>query len=168
MAVIYGTLLAVFWWAADMLGWAHPARFGAEVVLVMVALALWHEVGHGVVGVRLGERWERVEAFSGGFRAVLETHGRRTQHDQLLISLAGPLTGMAGAAVVATATLAMSTWRNPLLWGAAGAIVMDLSNLLPLLPGSDGRKALTGARACARGHGRDLVPGQTPDPEVIA
>lgn len=126
---------------------AHIA-FGPELAiawLMLLALPVVHELGHVLAGWALGCRCVGART---GFAPCVDLEARdghrRTPGEQIVISLGGPLLGLAASVVcgVIDAHPGSLGWASPGVVGGVLFGLVNLANLLPL-PGSDGRKIFT-------------------------
>lgn len=140
--ILAATVCELPWWQAP----AATATFALGV--------LAHETGHGLAATARGLHWTGLifGAPGGGLAAAEITdpdHNPRTNLDQLLISISGPLTEILCGALV----WALFGGLDPdsFLVGVAGACsVLDGAMQLLLVPVriSDGHKAATAAWRC--------------------
>jgi len=123
--------------AATVEGWIRVAVFVA-VVLISVLL---HELGHALVARRFGARPAILLHGLGGLTHLFGA--RLTRGQGILVSLAGPMAGLAlGAIVLGIGEFV--TAANAVGRSALGALVVvnigwSLFNLLPILPMDGGQ-----------------------------
>lgn len=137
----------VFWLITALLGGAAEASSPAALKFLLIWVAavfvsiLWHELGHALVMRHFGERQPQILLYGGG--GVAMGRGFRTRKEQVLISLAGPVAGLALGVVVWL--LAGMIPRGSAYVAAALRdliyinIFWSLVNLLPIVPLDGGR-----------------------------
>lgn len=117
----------------------YAAAFGWQFALGFVLLIFVHEMGHVIVlrlrGIRAG--LPVFVPFMGAFVSMKESP--RTAYDEALSGIAGPALGTAGAFV--TLVLADAYDSRLLHVLAYTGFVLNLFNLLPVLPLDGGRTA---------------------------
>lgn len=131
--------------------WSVLAVWSTAVAtsVLFFASILLHELGHSLVGQRLGVRVRSITLFVFGGVAQLESEPRRPR-DEILIALAGPLVSVAvGGIFVAFAAglrSAGGTWEpaaEGLAWLGRINLVLAVFNLVPGFP-LDGGRVLRG------------------------
>lgn len=136
-------------WVLDLTWWAGPLGIAAFLIAIV-----GHETAHGLAATARGLRWTAlIFGPPGGALAGAEITDPddkpRTNLDQLVISLAGPLTEAACGALVITA--ARTIPEVTFYLGLIGAgIILDGALQLLVVPikASDGHKAARAARRC--------------------
>ncbi|MEU8515071.1 M50 family metallopeptidase [Kitasatospora sp. NPDC048722] len=114
----------------------------AGALLLMVSLLL-HEAAHAVTARRLGTRVDDVTVFALG--GVTRMGRPATPRRQLAVTLAGPLTSLALAALAVAAGLGThhalhwTLTAAVLLWTGWANLVLGIFNLLPAAPLDGGR-----------------------------
>ncbi|MFI2707990.1 hypothetical protein ACH5WX_10630, partial [Nocardioides sp. CER28] len=137
----------------------------AAFTVLAVTAALFHELGHALVGVAFGRRpvglvlkagaAVRIEEAPPGSRAA-------TAPAESLVALSGPLaSGLIGLAYLGVSTSSAS----PFAWAGLLALFDGLANLLPIAASSDGSRILHALRHQAWRRGRPL---DAADPPVSA
>lgn len=117
---------------------------GIAYAVVLLASVLVHELGHAVVGSRLGLRPRRIMLH--GFGGFTEYGRRPRPAEGVISSMAGPLAGLALGVVCLLLRLTLGPALPPLVAGMLQAGVFinffwSLFNLLPIFP-MDGGQAL--------------------------
>lgn len=137
----------IFWLITALLGGAadasSPLRF--QLLLIWIAAVffsiLWHELGHAFMMRHFGDRNVHIMLHGGGGLAFGRSF--RTRTEDVIISLAGPLAGLALGGFVWLVDRAFpphsiygAVLVNNLLWIN---IAWSLVNLLPVIPLDGGR-----------------------------
>jgi Zn-dependent protease len=122
---------------------ARPDRATIEVLLGLLAIVAFHEAGHFAAMKLFGYR--DVGVLFLPFAAGALAHGRPTRpggRRDALVAICGPLPGLLlGAALMIGANLGVEILAGKPAFFAAGLLVINLANLLPL-PGLDGHAFL--------------------------
>lgn len=141
-------------WAPAVTGAAALVWSGAFAV-VFFACVLAHELAHAVVARAVGVPTTEIRLFVFGGVARIAAEPA-TPGDEALVALAGPLTSVTLAGLLALAATAVAGPPGDLLaWLFAGNLVVAAFNLLPGFPLDGGRVAralmwrLTGRRLLA-------------------
>lgn len=122
---------------------------GAAYAVVLLLSILVHELGHAVVGTRLGLRPQRIVLH--GFGGFCEYGQRPKPRDGVISSLAGPAAGLIlGGVLVALRVFAGGAMPSQLLGMLNMAIFINLFwslfNLLPIYPMDGGQVLWHGLR----------------------
>lgn len=138
----------VFWLITALLGGAAEASSPAQLQRVVIWVAcvfasvLWHELGHAFMMRYFGDRNVQILLYGGGGLAM----GRafRTRFEQVVISLAGPVAGLALGLLTWFVFTASPPFSRSLMAAVLGDlllinIVWSLVNLLPIIPLDGGR-----------------------------
>jgi Zn-dependent protease len=144
--LFFGTALFIAWYGWD--GW--------EIGLVLTAVVLFHEAGHGVAMRLAGYRDVRIYfiPFFGGATSGLNQEA--SIHQETLVLLAGPIPGVLLAAVLWALTATAIIPSSPLMVDIIlMLVVVNYLNLLPVFP-------LDGGRIAHR-----LVAGRLPVLEIL-
>ena len=147
---IFGFPVAVhwlFWLITALLGGAADASSPQAMQFLMIWVAsvfvsiLWHELGHAFVMRHFGDSRPQILLYGGGGLAT----GRafRTRSEQILISLAGPLAGLALGFFVWLVARAFPPQSIYFAVAIRDLLVINifwsLVNLLPIIPLDGGR-----------------------------
>lgn len=146
----------LFWVTCAVLGggfyakspadWMEVAIFAAVVFVSIMA----HELGHAVVGKRLGAHPAILLHGLGGLTVLPNLRASRPQ--SVMLSLAGPLAGLALGALVFLLAPVLNTGERIAQFTIASLLYVNifwsLFNLLPILPMDGGQilRALLGPR----------------------
>lgn len=146
------TIHWMFWLTSAMLGYGFarvPGREGLTMLLLWMAVVLVsvlvHELGHAFAFRRFGHRPQITLAAFGGYA---QGTSMLTRREDILVSLAGPLYGLAlfGALyflkpylVATTPGFGPSSWNFFLAMMLFVNLWWSLLNLLPILPMDGGR-----------------------------
>lgn len=152
-----------FFLIAALLGFSNDLRILATWVGVVLISVLVHEMGHAVVGRRLGMHPEILLYGMGGLTSW-RTGRRLTRGQSILVSVAGPAAGLTlGAMVFGINQINMPDLNplgritlNYLLWVN---IVWSIFNLIPILP-LDGGNVMRSIVHIARGGADERLPRQ--------
>lgn len=137
----------VFWLITALLGGAAEASSPRALQFLMIWMAavfvsiLWHELGHAIMMRHFGDRQPQILLYGGGGLAT----GRafRTRHEQILISLAGPVAGLGLGFVVWLVGRAFPPQSIYVAVAIRDLLVINifwsLVNLLPIIPLDGGR-----------------------------
>lgn len=148
--VVVAIAFALFTWVVAAAWWYGPIA-AAAFVLGFVG----HEVAHGLVGMLRGQIWEAVVfGASGGFVGVRlgsRDERPRTNIDQLLITVAGPLAEICWGLVI----MLGAAPNAPLVIAGQLSVLDGALQLLIPLPHSDGPRFYTAAGRLLRGRGTE-------------
>lgn len=134
-------------------GLSAPTYIGLFVG-TLLGIGLVHEMGHVAAGVALGARWTRL-TIGLGFAVSLT---RRSNGEQIVISLAGPAAHLVGVAVVLMWTQRSPLELDPVNIAAWFMLIEAGVNMLPIRP-LDGHRLFTAGWACLRGRSAETFAG---------
>ena len=134
--------------------------FGAYLIYPFAILTTWfHEMGHGLTALVLGQRFEQLLIFANGSGvAESQVSGEASRFTHAAIAAGGPIAPSAVGALLIVASAHPKAWR-PVLWLSAAVIlgsvliwVRSLTGLwvLPLVAGILGLIAWRASPAFAR------------------
>jgi len=152
-----------FFLVAALLGFNNDLRVLLVWVGVVFVSVLLHEMGHAFVGRRYGMHPEILLYGMGGLTSW-RTGRRLTRGQSILVSVAGPATGLLLGAIVWGITLIDMPELNPLGRMTLGSllwvnIMWSLLNLLPILP-LDGGNVMRSAVHIFKGGVDERLPRQ--------
>lgn len=101
--------------------------FGAYLIYPFAILTTWfHEMGHGLTALALGQRFEQLMIFANGSGvAQSQVAGDASRFTLAAIAAGGPLAPSVAGALLILAS-AHPRWWRPVLWLAAGAIGLSV------------------------------------------
>ena len=137
----------VFWLITALLGGAADASSPMKFQLLLIWIAavffsiLWHELGHAFMMRHFGDRNVQILMHGGGGLAFGRSY--RTRTEDVIISLAGPLAGLALGGLVwlidrafPSRSIYSAVLVHDMLWIN---FAWSLVNLLPVIPLDGGR-----------------------------
>lgn len=158
LPIMVVAMLWLGWFLTSLFG--HPDPLGQAVLfaLTYLALVLLHEVGHGVAALALGLQWHTLRL--GLVPSVRVS--RRSNGEQLVISLAGPSLHIAAAAAVIIAT-GFTIGPGGASLAAWIALLDGVFNLVVPVRRFDGYRAAQALWACLNDRSAQTFAGTTTD-----